>query len=98
MIKKNQRIWEGFTEKMANELDLEGAAETVGRGAPEAKSLLRRGNSMSKAWRWECVHREGPVSILVWLMNSVVGRKKVGKRASQAAGLFCRRHGGICCW
>lgn len=74
MVKKNQRIWEGFTEKMANELDLEGAAEKVGMGAREAKSLLRRGNSMSRAWRWECVHREGPVSILVWLMNS--GREK----------------------
>lgn len=76
MIKKNQRVWEGFTEKTANELDLEGAAEKVGRGAFEAKSLLCTGNSMSKAWRRECMHCEGPVSILVWLMNSVVGRKK----------------------
>lgn len=95
MRKKNQRIWEGFPEKMANELDLEGAAETVGRGALEAKSLLRRGNNMSKAWRWEYVPREGPVSIPVWLMNSGAGRKKAGKRASQPAGLFCRRHGGV---
>lgn len=48
MVKKNQRIWEGFPGKTASELDLEGAAEKVERSALEAKSLLRRGNSCAK--------------------------------------------------
>lgn len=48
MVKKNQRIWEGFTAKTASKLDLERAAEKVERSALEAKSLLRRGNSCAK--------------------------------------------------
>lgn len=57
---------------MAVKLDREGHVGKDGGGAAQAKSPLCRGNSRSKGQRWESVQCEGPVSILVWLVNSVI--------------------------